>query len=160
MCRLPQSQLALEEMRRSYDLLINNADSMDQKASWLLGSSSWIVALFGLLQLTALPQGQSSIYCVGIVLVIACYGGLVWICVSVLRPRSYKYPITADWDTISNGILQSDHEAAYHKAISSYVEQIPNNRRINEGKARGLRIGTILLGFMITALLLLGFVVQ
>ena len=96
MSRLPQLQLALEEMRRSYDQLGDNADRIDQKASWLLGSSNIIVGLFGLLQLTLLREGQPCVYWVGVTLLLIAYIGLIWTCIRAIAPRRFRFPITSD----------------------------------------------------------------
>lgn len=156
MNRLAQLELSLKELRRYYDLLCDNADRIDQKASWLLNSSSIIVGLFGMLQLTLLHSGQICIYWVGVVLLLLAYIGLILTCVRILSPRPYKFPITAKWEAISNDILEKETDEAYATAISSYLEHILNNRQINEGKARDLRTAAFILTFIIVLLVILG----
>jgi hypothetical protein len=154
--RLAQLELALGELRRSYDRLSDNADRIDQKAAWLLNSSNIIVGLFGLLQLTLLREGQPAVYWIGVVLLILSYVGVIWVCIRVLAPRPYRFPITSNWAAISKDIIEQDTDKAYAAAISSYVEHIPRNRDLNEEKARQLRIAAILLAFIIVLLVCLG----
>ena len=91
-----QLRLALEEMRRSYDLYSANGDRLDQKAGWLLNSSSIVLGLFAFLNLSLLNQQQSCIYWITITLALLGYGALVWACSSALSPRDYVFPVPAN----------------------------------------------------------------
>jgi len=153
-----QLQLALEEMRRSYDQFSTSADQLDAKAGTLLSSSSLILGLFALLQLTLAREGQSCLYWVGLSAVISGYVGLVYLCSSVLIPRQYLFPTPADWDILSASILKGTAKAAYSTVISSYVERIPHNRQINDTKARRVRLASWLLSAIVVLIVLLSLV--
>ena len=138
-------RLALDEMRRSYDLHSANADRLDQKAAWLLNSSSIVLGLFAFLNLSLLDEQQSWTYWITITLALIGYGVLVWACSTALSPQVYVFPVPANWDAISQGIIGLPIEESLTKLLSTYVEYIPRNGEFNSRKASRVRIATLLL---------------
>ena len=130
--------VALDELRRTFDQYAHSADVMDDKARGLLSASSFIVALFSLLQLSFVRSGQSCIYQAGVVLIIVGYLILVALCVEVFYPREYKNAISTEWNALSSHFLEKEESEAYATLLSTYLNSIEENRKTNLKKARYL----------------------
>jgi hypothetical protein len=148
-------QIVLDELRRAFDQYTNSADRLDEKANGILSVSNVFIGLFALLQLILLEPGQGYVYWVGIIMVLVGYSALIWVCTRVLTPREYKSTIAADWETLSTYLLEEESQTAYDNIISTYIESISQNRRINQEKARYLHIASRLFPSLIMALFML-----
>ena len=149
------TELALEEMRRSYQEYGQAADQLDQKLSTLLANASLILGLFAVLQLSLIRPGQSWLYNLGVALVIIAYLVLLSIVLSAYNPKVYKTPVQAEWDVLSQGFFTKAYQESLLILTSSYVERIKVNRKINADKATQVRIATSLLAVIILLLFVL-----
>ena len=150
----PQQKLALEELRRGYDVLAGSSNTLDQKAGSLLGSASLVTGLFGTLQIALIRPDQSPWYWVGIVLVLLAFLALLAICTSTFWAKSYKIPLKADWAVIYSNVLSLSPSESIEKMIASYITWNSYNRKLNAQKAGRLRWASALL-FLIVAILML-----
>jgi len=150
--------LALEELRRTFDQYAAAADALDAKAMGLLSSSSLIIGLFSLLQLSFIKSGQSEqscVYQIGVILIIIGYVGLVTLCIKTLRPREYKNTIPADWDDLVNHFLAKENSQAVDTLLSTYLSSIEENRRTNREKAKHLNRAAQIFSVLVVGLFLL-----
>ena len=152
--------LALEELRRTFDQYAAAADALDAKARGLLSSSSLIIGLFSLLQLSFINPGQSEqscVYQIGVVLIIIGYIVLVALCIKTLRPREYKNTIPTDWDALVNHFLEKEDGQAIDTLLSTYLSSIEENKRMNIEKAEYLNRAAQIFPTLVVGLFLLSF---
>jgi len=153
-------ELALEEMRRSFSEYKKAADVLDQKVNTLLNTASLVIGLFGLLNIRLLENGQPAYYWVGFIVVVLLYLSMIALCTNALQPAEYMNPIKADWDVVHDNILILSPKEAVLKMISGYIEYIPHNKRVNEIKAKKVRISTWLFGIIVVLLFTLSLSVR
>ena len=135
-----KEKLALEEMRMLYQKYDLDANQLDSKAANLLSSSSLIITLFGLLQLTLLNHSQVIIYQILLVALFVLYSLLVVMVLIVLLPQKYKTLFEENWEGIEKAILhQKDEKSALMQVISNYLGRVQHNQKINRNKARKLK---------------------
>ena len=153
--------LALEEMRRTFDQYANASDALDSKAKSLLSSSSLIIGLFSLLQLSFLNPTQneksSCIYQMGVVAIMVGYIALVALCIKALRPREYKNAIATNWDDLNTYFLQKEEDEAYGILISTYLTSIEANRNANLEKAKYVNKATWIFVALVVGLFFISF---
>jgi len=148
-------KLALEEMRRLLDEHSKSSDMLDRKAMTLLGSASFIISLFGLLQLRLISGAQPDAYRLGIVVVVILYIILVFLTTNALKPRKYRSPIAPEWDVISENIFEKESKDALFTMVSGYIESINCYENHTAEKARLIRIASWCLSFIVLLLFIL-----
>lgn len=149
-------RLALEELRRAYDIQNSANDLIDQKAAGVLGNASMILGLFGLLQLTLLRDGQPALYQAGLLVILGLYATLIVLVAATLYPNTFKTPIKADWDVVWQSVLgQADNDADL-SMISGYIDTVQALRAINARKSVYARAAHIMLPAIVVGILLLG----
>lgn len=148
----PRPQLAIDELRRSYDNHNNSSDMIDRKAGALLNSSSLIVSLFTLLKLDLILSGQDPLYIIGIGLVFITYGLLIFFIIQAIRPRKYRTPI--NFDEIDTIIFDQSSDNAEKSLVIGYIDSIKINQEINKKKYSNVFIASWLL-FIIVIILLI-----
>jgi len=140
-----KEKLALEEMRRSFDLNDNSSDVLDQKASSILGNSSVIIGIFMTLHIALITTPKTTLYWMGILLLLGTYLVLVILCASAFWPTNYRRPIQINWETISTEILSTSAKNVNQRLISSYINCINYNKEKNNQKATRIKIASFLM---------------
>ncbi|NPA71219.1 MAG: hypothetical protein GXO35_00190 [Gammaproteobacteria bacterium] len=153
--------LALEEMRRTFDQYASASDALDSKAKSLLSSSSLIIGLFSLLQLSLNPlqneKGYSCIYQIGVVAIMVGYIVLVALCTKTLRPREYKNAIATNWNDLNTYFLQKEEDEAYRILIGTYLTSIEANKNTNLEKAKYVNKATWIFVALVVGLFFISF---
>lgn len=154
--------LALEELRRTFDQYARASDVLDNKAKGLLSSSSLIIALFSLLQLSFLePAGSGQrctcVYQMGVLAIIVGYIVLVVLCIRAFHPREYKNTIATNWDDLVTHFLAKEESEAYEVLIATYLSSIEENKRMNMEKAKYVSMATWLFVALVVGLFWVGF---
>ena len=154
--------LALEEMRRTFDQYASASDALDSKAKSLLSSSSLIIGLFSLLQLSFLNPLQnekscSCIYQMGVVAIMVGYIALVALCIKALRPREYKNAIATNWNDLNAYFLQKEEDEAYGILIGTYLTSIEANKNANLEKAKYVNNATWIFVALVVGLFFISF---
>lgn len=149
----PSHTLALEEMRLEYQQVSQSSDVLDNKASAMLGASSLILGLLGVLQISA--ASRSLTIQIGLGIAAALYFVMVWLCLKSIFPKSFTTPIQADWNVLSKYLLTQKEKDAVLNILSGYVTQIQHNKHINEIKARNVQAVQWIFTVIILLLLLL-----
>lgn len=152
----PSHTLALEEMRLEYQQVSQSSDVLDNKASAMLGASSLILGLLGVLQISA---AAPSLYLqIGKAVIAVLYLLMLWLTIKAIFPRTFHAPIQADWSVLSEHLLTKNERDATLKLISGYVEQIEYNKTINEKKSRNIEWSARIFGAIILLLMLLSII--
>ena len=152
---LAKEKMVLVEMHLLYRKYDTDADHLDTKASYLLSSSSLIITLFGLLQLTLLKQPQPILYQILLGGLFLLFFLLIGAVLKVLFPKKYKTVFEENWDGVEKSILhQNDEKAAIMQVIGNYLDRIQHNKNINDKKALLLRWAT---WFFVTQMVLIVF---
>jgi len=136
-------RLTLEEMRLAMDQRMRSGDAIDQKANLLLGAAGLVLVLAT--SLSPFRATRPTWYWIGMAVAFALYMIVVVATLATSWPRIYRLPVAADWKDLDESLFNKSERDALLVLISSYVEQIPYNGRINQSKARRLRIGLVLL---------------
>jgi hypothetical protein len=148
-------ELALTEMRQTYQNCNATSDNLDQKSTALLSSASLILGLFGVLQLETFKAGQSPVYWFMLIVAVALYIGMLVLCTNSIMPRDYMTPIKSDWNVLGEYILAKAPRDAVLTLLNGYVTQIPRNRQQNDAKAERIRWASwCLVGIVIVLLAL------
>ena len=154
----PQEKLALDELRRSYDVISRSSDTLDQKAGTLLSSAGLVTGLFTALQIALIGPDQSLLYKVGLLAILLLFLVLIALCTSIFWTKSYKIPLKADWPTIYTNVLSPPPGESTQKMIASYITWTSYNRRLNAAKAFRFRVASVLLFLIVASLVLISVV--
>ena len=144
--------LALEEVKNLFNQSFRSNGILDDKATSLLSSSSLILTLFSVLQITLIDD-QSSAYIGGLTIVFFLYLALVLDILWIIWPRAIAVLFEITWESVNEVILNS--AIPIRQLIANYFKLIERNRLVNNRKGRGLNIAIILfIAIMVTLLFL------
>lgn len=135
--KIEKAQIALEEMRKMFELVGNNTNTLDEKAYNLLSNSSIIFALFGAIQLS-IPEGNiPPLVIIGLVTLLILFLLLLIFLFKATRPRNYKTPFAADWKDINSALDTYDSiEDTLDHVTSRYRNKIVANEKLNASKVK------------------------
>lgn len=154
-------QVALDEMRKTFDLQLGSFDTIKATVRALLGSASLIVGLVSTLQIFSpatfapmwLPWYQIGLGAAGVFYVI-----LIVFCSMALWPAVPVLPVAAEWDelvTTYKGLSENERLA---KQLSAILNAMDLNRPKVQHYAFCSRAASFLLPVIVTILLLLALI--
>jgi len=136
-------------MRLLYQKFDNDTSQLDAKAGNILSSSSLILTLFGILQITLLHSSHSIIYQILLCSVFVLFLALVIFVLLAVTPQGYKTVFDENWDGVEKAILnKSNNREAIMQLIGNYLDRINFNKNINRQKAISLRKSTVLFAIL------------
>ena len=128
-------EIALDEMRINIKQSLEAGDAIDRKLNQVLLSSGAILSVTSTLQLT-IDWSKSNLYWFFFYFVIGLYTLNVVVALFFSGPKSYKLPISPEWEELEQNIFGKKPREIYNKLLAGYVDQIKNNREINDNKAK------------------------
>jgi len=140
---------------------LQNADSLDSKATALLGAGSLVSALIGAVQLTILdPSRLTGLPCFARIIVVAIAIALfiAWFVPTVLVIRTYAFKTTLEMseEQIVQNYLPLTSDWLDRQLLYNYLRAIGSNDEILWRKGRLSNIATYLLAANVIYLLLIG----
>ena len=144
-------KLALEEMRVNMQQSLDAGDVLDQKLNQNLVASGSILALVSVLKITLSPS-QSNLYWSIFLIAVGLYVLSIILALFASRPQSYQLPISPEWGELNDHIFNKEEREIYLTLLSGYVDQIQNNRKINNRKAGVYKFSLLI--FPVTVVLL------
>ncbi len=117
----------------------------ERKAEILLGATSILVAIAGVLQLPNATANTASTAFLGIAVVL--YVTLLLVSVKALYPVGYDYPVSTEWKEIHEWSAMSEGEYL-STLISEYADSIDSFFAVARKKANLVSVGFWLLGFI------------
>ena len=147
-------RLSLDELRRYYDAVDKASDTLAGTANQLIANASLILGLMTVLQLSLIDvDKQLPWYWIGFVVAIALYVAFVFLANGARVPQTYKTPLKADWEQVSESLLRWDSVNAIKNILSTYIEAINYNYKLNSRRARLIMWATRL--FVVEVILLI-----
>lgn len=143
-------EVLLAQLRDTLDKQFHAIDGLDQKAGIVLGSSTLVVALIGVLA-TAFLQGplQSNpappymrlAFVIGAVL----YIGVILCVVGAFRVVTYYLPLQLDPEEIRKGYLGLSKAQVREQLLANYIKYCSTNSTVLESKAGWVQASLYLL---------------
>jgi len=123
------TKMAIEELRRLYEIHSKSADSLDSKAGTILGSASLIVSLFTILKLDLTQPSQNWYYIIAVILIFLTYIFLIIKTIFAIRPQEYSTPLdhTEMEEILQNQTIENASQSliiGYRNAIASILNVI------------------------------------
>jgi len=140
-------------------LQFEQIDSLDTKASIVLGAASLLSGMIGATQVSPVPGMLQIGGCVAIVAMIGLAIAIVLFIATMitalvaLKVRSYEFPVMMDAEEISYYTSLGPEEAR-RQILSNYVSSASSNAQKLARKAKFVRIALVLLGIEVTYLIL------
>jgi hypothetical protein len=154
MAELANKQIVLEELRRVFDGVYAASDALDAKLTNLLNFSSLIVSFAATIQIATLESkvGVAFWALLGIALLLYLVNFL-WV-KSGLRPRTYRFSMSGDKDTIIDKYFAPPQGQVLNEVIGNYLGAIETAKTFNDQKATAIAVANYLLVAIVIALLL------
>lgn len=143
-------QLALDEMRLQMERVYQASDALDQKANFLLAGAGIVVGVATVLQPRLIALSPLKITLLGVSVVM--YVVMVALVLRAMAPAGYVFPLKADYKVLEQYVLTEPLEQAISNVILGYTTRIDQNKAVNAGKARAIRISMLLLSAIFTLL--------
>ena len=134
-------KLALEEMRLYLNKVESNGDTLDQKANFILAASGLVLTFVGALQITLANALSSPTKTILLIIASMLYVLLVILSVLAMLPANYLQPVRASWETLQTSLYIKSERDALLTLISGYIDCIYKSNKINERKAKFIRLG-------------------
>jgi len=156
---LAKFKLALYEVRRMHDVIENNANLLDKKASVIMSSISIILALFGLYLKDSINEKAISIYGCPLLIMAGLFFLLISLILFSIWPRKYRLVITPTQERIKESLLKQDEKFAIIKLTSYYLDRIEKNNKFNDTKSTIIKIVTFIYGILLILIVILSFLI-
>jgi len=122
-----------------------NLTVAEQKAQFLVGTTSILLAIAGVLQLPGTSENVTARIFLGGAAFL--YGLLLAICIKVLYPINYDYPVALEWDELRAGSAM-ETDQYLDTLISEYAGCADTVMKASVAKAKLVSAGFWLLGFI------------
>jgi hypothetical protein len=139
----------LIELRNEQESLLDFGDALDAKLNMLVGSGSLILGLFSTFNM--IQPGPPWYWVAIIVAGVAYFALLFWLGFS-LSPKTYHFPLKADWDHLYATYIPLEGDELLDTMISQNIEAIEKNKAINSRKALAVCVGLWALPIMLVVL--------
>lgn len=149
-----QFDLILQQKYSVVAMLDKSNDTLDDKASKILQSSSLIIALTGLLASPLMGVSLSGVSVWLVVSILVAFMLMVGLSIISIAPKAHVLAGTQDWKTVFEQYILLSAEAAFCQVLSDCLEIIDTMLVANNRKAWLVKISAALLIMQIGTLLI------
>lgn len=149
-----QFDLLLQQKYSVLNMLDKSNDTLDDKASKMLQSSSLIIALTGLLASPLVGASLSGVSAWLVMGILIAFMLMVGLSIVSIAPKAHYLAGTQDWQKSFEQYILVSAEAAFGQVLSDCLEIIDAMLVTNNRKAWLVKISAILLILQIGALLI------
>lgn len=152
----PGRQAALEEMQGVWKRQYESLDTVKSTAKTIMGYSSLLLGLIGVLQLSGLFSSLSGLYVFLAVTTAVAYIVLVCICVTIINMTVFYGPILSDWKMLDKQLFNKTDNKLLEQRIADYLCAIEKNNEVLKKRVEMLNFAIILFPVIIALLFLMG----
>lgn len=136
-----KEQSVLDQLRQNHKQTVSDFESLDNKASIILSTSSIVITIITGVQLISGISLRTS----NLLIILLLFGATLVFIFKALFPTDIAYePIKADWNKIREALEDEDNEF-YYRLLSGYEYSILRNMEINTAKAKMIRFSFVTL---------------
>ena len=149
------------EARVEIERQLQNADSIDSKATALLGAGSLVSALIGAVQFSVFDPGHLPglpVWVRFVTILVAILLFMLWLVPTVLSIRTYAFKTTLQMneDHIAENYLPLTPDLLDRQLLYNYIQAIGSNDEILRRKGKLSNLATYLLAANVFYLLIIG----
>lgn len=150
-----QQRLVLDHKYRSFEMSKLTGDHLDSKASTLLQSASFIIALIGALKIPDVFTSPSGWALLGLGVAFLAFAGMLLLALLAWRPSTVNLPAPQDWDFLFDRYVYEDAEGCFVQILADLNDATDTSIDRNAAKARFVTWSVWLFMVQIAGLLLL-----
>jgi hypothetical protein len=148
-----EHRIVLDELRRNLDKSYEASAALDTKLQQLLGFTSLIVTISGMLQLSAMRQIGGWLFVVVLIIALVLYALIFFATFKALKPVTRDWVITGDWSALHELYFNSGETKVLERLSFDYLEAIKQNDAVNMKKAESVQCVMVMIFLLVIVIL-------